>query len=486
MKKLRTKSYAVALGFLALLGLATWLSGCNLPQQISLETPQSPTALVASETLPPPGVTEIIETSSLPAVTEVLPSASETGIPASDTPVPPTPTLAPATVTVTLAPASPTPTTASIDLTITRIQMIDKENGFGEGFTAGNPTNLYRTADGGKSWSLINPPGGYNDGGEFFALDARSLWAAPGLSPAPGGSGLESGNTYHSTDGGQTWATSQPISLATGEVTLVESFYVNSMFFLNPDLGWMVISVGHYMNQDVVVILNTTDGGQTWTRKTDKYLAHEIGGEAMPCQVLGIAFENATHGFMAGNCLAVGRDEDWRVLESDDAGRTWNSMTLSPPANAPAPALSDEAMCAPNGLRFHLPETFILDYTCQLYDMEAENPFYYFTYVSTDGGATWAGAEVTWAAFYSANGGVALGPKAPNGDRYFYTTTDGGRNWVKGYKVTWQNAQLSYVDSKSGWAVAWRYNETSGKNDYALINTTNTDGPWMMIEPKVK
>jgi hypothetical protein len=143
-------------------------------------------------------------------------------------------------------------------------------------------------------------------------------------------------------------------------------------------------------------------------------------------------------------------------------------------------------MCAPVGLRFQTPQTFILDYSCQVYDSNAAIPFYYFTFVSSDGGSTWAGAQVESADFYSTTGGLALGPRAANGDRYFYTTSDGGRNWVKGNKVTWSNAQLSYLDALKGWAVVWRVNPVTGVTEYALVKTINGDGPWGLITPKVK
>jgi len=364
--------------------------------------------------------------------------------------------------------------------------MFDGQNGFAEGFPEGGQTGLYRTADGGETYALINPPGGYGAAGKFFALNAQTIWAAPGRSPQAGSTGLDKGYVYRSADGGQTWSSSQPISLATGEVALVETFYPNSIFFLNNSLGWMVISVGHYMNQDVVVILNTTDGGQSWVRQTDKMQASSLGGSAMPCQVLGIVFVDASHGFMAGNCLAVGMDERWKLLESNDSGRTWNPLELGAPASAPAAVTGPDAMCAASGLRFQEPSTLVLDYTCQVYDPGATIPFYDFTYISTNGGSTWAGAEVSSAAFYTATSGTALGPKAASGDRYFYTTTNGGQTWVKGNKVTWSNVQLSFIDAKTGWAVVWRSNTTSGLLEYALVKTTNGDGPWTLIKAKGK
>lgn len=478
MKKTGGKILMMALVVLALLG---GLTACNLPEQTGPSAPASVTPGAGGETLPAPGITPVVENPTVPAVTQEAPTAlpSETAAPVFNTPVPPSATSPLPTVT-------PRPTNPVGDLTISRIEMVDLQNGFGEGFPAGGSTGLYRTADGGKTWTLINPPGGYGDGGEFFALNARSIWAAPGVSPQQGSSGLEKGFVYRSTDGGVTWSTSQPITLATGEVALVESFYPNSLFFLDENRGWLVISVGHYMNQDVVVILNTMDGGQNWARQTDKMQASQAGGASMPCQVLGIAFDTATHGFMAGNCLAVGMDERWKVLTSSDSGHTWNPVEIGAPVNAPAAVTGADAMCAASGLTFEYPQTYILSYTCQVYDSSAAIPTYTFTYVSTDGGKAWAGAEVGFASFYNSTAGSALGPRAANGDRYFYATNDGGRNWVKGHKVVWANAQLSFVDTKNAWAVVWRLNETSGMNDYALVRTTAGDGPWAILAAMVK
>jgi hypothetical protein len=114
-----------------------------------------------------------------------------------------------------------------------------------------------------QTWDEVTPVSGYPIGSRFFALDGQHAWVVPALVPNEGE--LRTGYLWRTSDGGQTWEPSIPIKLELqGEPALLESFLPQSIFFLDDQRGWLVISVGHYMNQDVLVIYGTQDGGLSW------------------------------------------------------------------------------------------------------------------------------------------------------------------------------------------------------------------------------
>jgi photosystem II stability/assembly factor-like uncharacterized protein len=161
--------------------------------------------------------------------------------------------------------------------------MLDKKNGWG--LTA---QNVLRTADGGSQWMEVTPPGlgepaspphgfflnlntawilvprdeNFNLGALYRTTDAGKTWNPTALSGISGVYSLISmedmrvwdGETLMVTqDGGKTWQRIKP------NVNL--SQMISQLDFVSKDTAWVIAT-----NADgKVKLLDTTDGGGTWT-----------------------------------------------------------------------------------------------------------------------------------------------------------------------------------------------------------------------------
>jgi photosystem II stability/assembly factor-like uncharacterized protein len=383
---------------------------------------------------------------------------------------------------------------ADLPVTITAVEMLDSQTGWAawEGPDFGLSGFLLRTTDGGQTWQEVTPPSGYPIQSRFFALDALHAWAIPAMTPS--GQEVEAGFIWRTTDGGQTWQVSLPLSPELqGEPALLESFLPQAIFFLDEMHGWIVISVGHYMNQDVNVIFGTQDGGLTWNNLADKFSMGQgegqDGGAGMPCQVTGITFVDLQHGFLAGNCLAVGVDENWNILVTDDGGDTWQEQALPEPSGVPQAlqqaANTQNRICAASGVD-NTPAGILVLHSCLLTEGSGMQRNYFFLSLSSDHGQTWKGWAGEVASFVDASTGYSLGDLQQDGTRLLSVTSDGGATWQELRQVSWPGAHLDFTAIETGFALAWDWNPSQQNYDYALVQTTDGGSSWKLVEGVVK
>ena len=140
---------------------------------------------------------------------------------------------------------------------------------------------LWRTTDGGNSWEEISIPGLYIT--SFF--DSCKGFA--------GGDSI-----YLTTDGGESW---QPQTIEPGA-----RFGVTDIYFVDEKYGWAVGISSEII--DAGIILNTTDGGQTWQVHRHPTLSGS-----------SIYFLNRHHGCIVGD-LAWGE----AIMMTQDGGENWN------------------------------------------------------------------------------------------------------------------------------------------------------------------
>ncbi|MGH3396087.1 MAG: WD40/YVTN/BNR-like repeat-containing protein, partial [Streptosporangiaceae bacterium] len=124
---------------------------------------------------------------------------------------------------------------------------------------SGAPQGLARTADGGRKWASVTPPGlARQVGGKvitgFFALGAQHAWVTYG--------GINNGAAQHiaaTTDGGRRWTVIGREPLTT--VGFSKYVYDCGLDFVTPSVGWCQAEPP-YVGSEGVDLYRTTDGGR--------------------------------------------------------------------------------------------------------------------------------------------------------------------------------------------------------------------------------
>lgn len=171
----------------------------------------------------------------------------------------------------------------------------------GGSLTEGGPGRVFRTTDGGGTWSDVTPPG--TEGLMLRDVEARSADTAVVLAIGPGEASL----ILRTTDGGATWTE----TFRNGE----EAAFYNCLDFYPGGRRGLAVSDpvdGKFR------ILSTSDGGRSW--------------EVMPSD--GMPDAEGEYNFSAsGDCLTIAGRNVWfgtggsqaRVFHSGDRGRTWRA-----------------------------------------------------------------------------------------------------------------------------------------------------------------
>ncbi len=169
---------------------------------------------------------------------------------------------------------------------IDALHMFDANNGIALGDPVGGKWTVVRTTDAGVTWvrDLTNAPtqagteAGSNNG--FAALDANTMWFTSNSSPP---------RVYRTTNGGTTWAS----SIVPGTSTFNEG-----IAFFNASLGLVGGNSGG--------VYRTTDGGANWTSV--------------------FAGTGAVYGISTAGVRDAWMNQAGAIWHSGDKGATWDSV----------------------------------------------------------------------------------------------------------------------------------------------------------------
>lgn len=203
----------------------------------------------------------------------------------------------------------------------------------------------------------------------------------------------------------------------------------DDLWFLNPDLGWLVNGDGE--------IWRTTDGGHTWSLQVDTGVYNRA-----------VAFLDDSRGYVGTLYELSGV----ALLESKDGGAIWVPMNLPEPK--------------PRGI-------------CGLYAL-GQNVYgvgAYYGYPrfirSPDGGVSWTSKDMSpWVGalvdtyFWSPDSGIAVGSTIPGGSRRarVVMTTDGGQTW----SVRWTGTRNREI--------CWKISFVNRQVGFVSIENLNTSG----------
>jgi photosystem II stability/assembly factor-like uncharacterized protein len=179
-------------------------------------------------------------------------------------------------------------------------------------WASGSGGTIVRTGDGGATWQRLTIPGSEID---FRDIDAVSADVAFALSIGSG----ESSRIYKTIDAGRTW---------TLQFTNTDSkAFFDAMAFWDPNRG---IAFSDSVDGQLVIV-QTMDGGTTWTRVATAGLPPALDNEgAFAASGTNVAVLGRDHVWIGTGAAAVAR-----VLRSSDGGRTW-SAAATPLAAGPS------------------------------------------------------------------------------------------------------------------------------------------------------
>jgi photosystem II stability/assembly factor-like uncharacterized protein len=320
-------------------------------------------------------------------------------------------------------------------------------------------SQLYRTDDGGATWTEVHLQGKMQVVGATF-LSGQEAW----LPGAPNADLMQA--IYHTADGGKSWAALSSLHGPNIEV-----------FFNDSKNGWALNGVGGAGNV-FYQVSQTQDGGHSWTRLQPSSGGNDHGPMAGTLQV---ASGDAVT-FRAPNTIWIASGSGAslpaaRLTVSRDAGETWQDVNLPLPAEylAGKPPVSAGAPQFVSNQDAFVPVT-------------VGNRLVFFA--SQDAGKTWtllppsliATHMVPRVQFVNQDDGFAV--CGPN----LCTTHDGAASWQAitapfsfnpsggGVHVS----QFDFVDKDTGWAIL-----TDQNGHTRLIKTTDGRRTWIDLEPRV-
>ncbi len=185
------------------------------------------------------------------------------------------------------------------------IDFTDANNGWAAGEDTNNPSLpgiILHTSDGGNTWVSQSYPASQPAGMSGISFINSSAGVAVGQATGK--------TAFYTTDGGATWTAGAGLSGT-----------INSVQMVDASTGYAV-SGGNGGNGDIGAIFKTTDGGASWTTNCGNCTVSGITGT----DIRSVFFVDSLHGFAAG---AYSNDTKGRLLETTDGGSTWSCSSDS-------------------------------------------------------------------------------------------------------------------------------------------------------------
>jgi photosystem II stability/assembly factor-like uncharacterized protein len=203
---------------------------------------------------------------------------------------------------------------------------------------------LYRTTDGGLTWTEFSVP---FSRGDINFIDGDNGWVLADLGVGAGSNAVA---VYRTTTGGAAWErmyTNDPNDPESGD-SLPLGGIKSDLVPFDEDTAWVT---GTVYAPGEVYLHRTGDGGRTWDPVTvqlpDNARNFELGIENGQMK-----FVSETHGFFA--LRMSGESSQTVVYVTEDAGNTWTPMPTVIGGAGPSAFLSEQEAVLYNGGQFYV------------------------------------------------------------------------------------------------------------------------------------
>jgi photosystem II stability/assembly factor-like uncharacterized protein len=211
------------------------------------------------------------------------------------------------------------PAQFQIQTMLTDVHLLGAKLGYAWGVT-NQELRLYRTEDGGINWAAVFPKldgkpftSSPQDNSSMFFLDREHLWVYQAAQNE------DKPLLFRTADGGKTWSSTElPVTARSTGIS-----------FIDPHNGWMLTSSDAAMGKSEKSLYRTTDGGATWNRIMENtgYLpTQNPTPQAIPQSghSRGISFRDASNGFVPLESI----EGKLTLYGTSDGGLTWAEVAL--------------------------------------------------------------------------------------------------------------------------------------------------------------
>jgi photosystem II stability/assembly factor-like uncharacterized protein len=203
---------------------------------------------------------------------------------------------------------------------------------------------LYRTTDGGLTWTEFSVP---FSRGDINFVDGDNGWALADLGVGAGSNAVA---VYRTTSGGAVWErmyTNDPNDPESGD-SLPLGGIKSDLVPLDEDTAWVT---GTVYAPGEVYLHRTEDSGRTWTPVTVQ-LPENAQNFELGIEDEQMKFVSGTHGFLA--LRMSGESIQTVVYVTENAGNTWTLMPTVIEGAGPSAFLSEQEAVLYNGEQFYV------------------------------------------------------------------------------------------------------------------------------------
>jgi len=301
----------------------------------------------------------------------------------------------------------------------------DEYNGWIVGYASTYHPLIFKTFDGGLTWTEINSFTTHQLHDVFFA-NTNTGWIVG-----------NQGKIFKTTDSGNNWLAQNS---STGSSLL-------SVYFINENVGWAAGSDG--------IIIKTIDGGNNWSAQTS--------GTTLLLRSIFFLDENS--GWTVGN--------DGTIIKTIDGGLNWLSYSMVTNSdmvsvwftnfNIGWMAAGSQLFKSTNGgIDWFLQDTGMLYWFRSIQFLDNNNGWvvgdYGFIYKTSNGGDEWiqssSGRRKSGNAIFFVNENTGWVAFSELNGHELLKTTNGGESWVK-LPADWIIHSLFFTSEYVGWTANW-------------------------------